>query len=118
MLVVLIGLGVVYKTFNPEVAGIFPRCPFNKYTGLQCPGCGSQRAVHHLLNLDVASAFRMNALLVIFLPYILLGMAYDMLSKPGPRVLRWRNILFGQKAILIILVIITIYTIGRNIFPA
>ncbi|WP_225974845.1 DUF2752 domain-containing protein [Arachidicoccus ginsenosidivorans] len=48
----------------------FPKCPFRSLTGLQCPGCGSQRAIHDLLNLDILGAFRENALMVVSIPYI------------------------------------------------
>ena len=115
ILVLLGGLIVVYKLFNPEVTGIFPRCPVNYLTGLQCPGCGSQRSLHHLLNLDIPSAFSMNPLLVLSIPYVLAGMVFDIIERPGPKALKWRRILFGQKAILLILFIITIFTIGRNL---
>ncbi|NBX37755.1 MAG: DUF2752 domain-containing protein, partial [Planctomycetes bacterium] len=36
---------------------------------MQCPGCGSTRAMHDLLNADLVRAFRCNpALVVIGLP--------------------------------------------------
>lgn len=50
-------------------------CPFNALTGFLCPGCGSLRAMHDLLNLRVADAFQHNALssaLAILAPLALL----------------------------------------------
>ena len=54
--------------FNPAHHGFYPFCVFYRFTGLQCPGCGGLRAVHHLLHGDVATAFRFNPLFVSALP--------------------------------------------------
>ncbi|MCU0451667.1 MAG: DUF2752 domain-containing protein, partial [Bernardetiaceae bacterium] len=70
---VVLALVPIYHYFPPETTPGFPRCPFRLVTGYQCPGCGSQRAIHHLLNLRVGKAFAANPLLVISLPYLLLG---------------------------------------------
>ena len=61
----------VYFLFDPATTP-FPRCPFLMLTGWLCPGCGSQRAIHSLLHLDIAAAWRYNALLVLSIPYVLL----------------------------------------------
>jgi hypothetical protein len=53
---------------NPAEHSFFPRCFFHSWTGLECPGCGGQRAVHHLLHGHIATAFRCNALFVSLLP--------------------------------------------------
>ncbi|MEE1348254.1 MAG: DUF2752 domain-containing protein, partial [Bacteroidales bacterium] len=58
--------------FDPARSGLFPHCPFLMMTGFKCPGCGSQRAIHSLLHLDFATAFRYNAMLVLSLPFVLL----------------------------------------------
>lgn len=71
-IILLLGAGLLYYTYNPESTAIFPRCPFLVLTDLKCPGCGSQRALHALLHLDVADAFRYNAMLVLSLPIIFL----------------------------------------------
>lgn len=62
-----IGLAALY-IFNPAQFSIFPRCVFHQITGLNCPGCGGQRAIHHLLHGDVTAALHLNALLVVLLP--------------------------------------------------
>lgn len=61
---------VVYFGFDPSVNAWFPKCPFLMLTGWQCPGCGSQRAIHSLLHLDLLSAMRYNLLLVFSLPVL------------------------------------------------
>ena len=45
-----------------------PPCLFLSLTGLQCPGCGSTRALIHLLHGELRAAWRMNALFVLLLP--------------------------------------------------
>ena len=47
------------------------KCPFHTLTGLQCPACGNQRALHSLLHLDLAQAWAYNPFLLISLPYII-----------------------------------------------
>lgn len=113
--IVLITLVVLYKTYNPSENFYFPKCPFREFTGLKCPGCGSQRAVHNLLNLNISKAFNKNALLVLSIPYILLGILYNSIKKPGEKALEYRKILFGQKAILIILITIITFWVLRNL---
>ena len=61
---------VVYCLLDPAKMPFFPRCPFVLLTGLKCPGCGSQRAIHQLLNLNIAEAFRYNAMLVLCIPLL------------------------------------------------
>jgi len=47
-----------------EIPGM-PRCPSVSLLGVQCPGCGSTRASHFLLQGDLARAWRMNPALVL-----------------------------------------------------
>ena len=43
-------------------------CPFWKFTGLLCPGCGVTRMCLALLRLDLAGAWRANPALLLALP--------------------------------------------------
>lgn len=54
--------------FNPSHYGFYPICYFHSITGLNCPGCGSLRALHKLLHGHVLEAARFNALLLLCLP--------------------------------------------------
>jgi hypothetical protein len=54
--------------FAPEEHPFYPRCLLRTVTGLQCPGCGGLRAVHHLLHGNLAVAFHYNPLVVLLLP--------------------------------------------------
>lgn len=93
----------------------FPSCPFKSMTGLACPGCGSQRALHHLLNFELGSAFQKNALLVLSIPYILLGFIFDQQKQPAKKQLVWRKRLYGKTAIWIVLAVVILFWILRNL---
>jgi len=54
--------------FDPARFPIYPVCPFHQLTGLECPGCGSLRALHQLLHGHLVAAFRFNAFVVLSLP--------------------------------------------------
>ncbi|WP_411766867.1 DUF2752 domain-containing protein [Winogradskyella sp. A3E31] len=55
----------LYFFINPSSTGFFPKCPFLSITELYCPGCGSQRAIHNLLNGNIITGIRHNYLLVL-----------------------------------------------------
>ena len=55
---------------NPEDSGLFPPCPFLALTGYHCPGCGTLRALHQLLNGHLFTAIDYNPLTVFFLPFL------------------------------------------------
>ena len=66
----LLGGAATLFAFNPTTTRLFPPCLFRAATGLHCPGCGSTRALHHLLHGRVATAFDFNPLLVASLPFV------------------------------------------------
>jgi hypothetical protein len=115
VIILLTILAILYKTYNPSGNNYFPKCPFRVLTGLKCPGCGSQRAIHYLLNFDIFNAIKENVILVLSIPYILTGLVFDSLKNSNENILKWRKILFGRKAIFVILTIIITFWILRNI---
>lgn len=111
---ILLGLLIVYYSLDPAKYSIFPKCPFYWLTGYKCPGCGSQRAVHHLLILDFKAAFRDNPLLVVSIPYIWGGFLFDYTSLAN-KIPGVRKVLYGKTAIIIVFVIVLTYWIVRNL---
>jgi hypothetical protein len=87
VLLALAGAGLYLYLFNPSTEGIYPVCFFHRLTGLECPGCGSLRAIHQLLHGHLLLAFRFNPLLIASLPLLGLwsarGMAALLLRAPG-----------------------------------
>ena len=89
---------------------IYPPCPFELLTGLDCPGCGGIRMTHDLLHGQFAAAFADNAFLLAGLPALALWWLWR----------RHRRRPAFPAAVLVVLVIATIgWTIIRNVpgFP-
>ena len=55
---------------NPSQWSPWLQCPFHAVTGLDCPGCGTVRALHQLLHGHVLAALRLNALSMSLLPFL------------------------------------------------
>jgi hypothetical protein len=64
---VALGIAAIIFFFNPTTYGFYPVCQFHKLTGLNCPGCGSTRALYALLHGNFSTALRDNALFVFLL---------------------------------------------------
>lgn len=94
---------------NPTSTRLYPPCPLHAATGLYCPGCGSTRALHQLLHGRVTTAFDLNPLLVVSLPfltYTLWRRAFR--NKPRPRPLPpW--------AVWALLVVVLAFGVLRNL---
>jgi hypothetical protein len=117
-LAVLVGIAFLSTTailffFDPSQHGFYPVCLLHATTGLQCPGCGSLRALHQLLHGNVVAAFKFNPLMVLAVPTAII-MALRLV------VLKWR----GQCARLEvpavcvwgIVALLIIFTLVRNFF--
>lgn len=111
---VLAALAVIYGRFDPGTVAFFPKCPLKLLTGYDCPGCGSQRAIHHLLNLEIGKAFRANALMVAAIPYILSGYALEILRQRRGTGERAYRIFYGSRAIWTVLGIVIAWWVIRN----
>jgi len=116
IIIVLITGIYVYSHYNPEEHFLFPKCPVYALTGYQCPGCGSQRALHSLFHGNIKAVFTYNAFIIFIIPYTLLGIYIEYIAnRTSPRIIRLRNIFFGKWAALTIAVVILLYTILRNL---
>jgi hypothetical protein len=103
---------LVYGLLDPELYA-FPKCPLRSMTGLLCPGCGSQRAIHQLLHGQFISSFQLNAL---FIPAILYGLTGYLTALFSPKLYAsLRPTWFGTKAAYVWLGIILVFWVGRNV---
>ena len=104
----------VFYRFDPQTQPVFPRCPFLLATGCECPGCGSQRAIHNLLHFNIGAALRYNAFVVVALPYVFLGlyMQYFGGKRHFPQI---EKIFFGKWAAILLLVFILTFWVVRNL---
>lgn len=57
--------------FYPPQQLHLPPCLFHEITGLYCPGCGSARALHHLMNFEIIQAMQCNLFFVFLAPFLL-----------------------------------------------
>lgn len=105
---------IIYFFIDPADARWMPKCMLYVTTGIQCPGCGSQRAIHSLLHADLKAAFRANALTVAAIPYLLL-LAFSEIRRERFPVL-YRK-LHNPKGIIIVAIIILGWGIVRNFIP-
>jgi hypothetical protein len=103
----------LYRNYNPEESALFPQCPSRYVTGYDCPGCGSQRAVHAVLNGDLEKAFDYNPLLFFLLPYGILVGVFEWIFFL--RNTSFRMVLINRYLILGVFVFIVIFTIWRNV---
>lgn len=110
----LVAVVFMFYTFDPGDMPLFPKCPFLLVTGYECPGCGSQRAVHDLLHLDLKGAFSQNALILFLIPYILLGIYLGFFNGKH-RFPRLEKLFFGKWAAIIVVSGIIIYGVLRNV---
>ncbi|MBA3282590.1 MAG: DUF2752 domain-containing protein, partial [Acidimicrobiia bacterium] len=63
---------VVLAVGNPNTTHV-PLCALKAVTGLDCPLCGSLRAVHSLTRADLATALDHNVLFTVSVPFLVLG---------------------------------------------
>lgn len=60
----------VLLRFPPGQYNFYPQCPIYAMFHVECPGCGTMRALAALLHGHVAEAFRLNALTMSILPVV------------------------------------------------
>jgi len=108
-----IGVAILFFFVNPSDVNFFPKCPLYVTTGIYCPGCGSQRATHQLLQFNLFGVLQQNVLY--FMGIFVLGYhgiisAINIYFKKNIY-----NYIYHPKTPIIILVIIIIYWVLRNI---
>lgn len=100
--------GWVLFNYPPATTPWYPQCVFHALTGLDCPGCGITRALHHLLHGRIGEAFALNPMIFVFLA-VLLAALPALLRREAPRFTTrpW----FGWTS----LAVISVWWIGRNL---
>lgn len=106
-------VAMLYAFVDPMSAPWLPKCAVYQLTGLKCPGCGTQRALHSLFTGHPLDAFRANAVLV---PGLLLCAALivaEILRGRVPGVYRALN---STTAVMTVFFVIIAWSVLRNIF--
>lgn len=104
-------IGVFYFLIDPTKVDM-PDCPFYSLTNLYCPGCGSQRGLHALLNGRIMTAFGFNPLMVISLVFFACEAGIWILNKRGKQV---RSLSIRRYTPMIVLVVTLLFWALRNI---
>jgi uncharacterized protein DUF2752 len=99
--------------FDPATSGLFPPCPLLYLTGWYCPGCGSLRAMHQLLQGNLGAAWALNPLTVLLLPFLAHGTASYVLFEIRGRHLP--SLFLPAVWIRTLCAVIILFGIARNI---
>jgi hypothetical protein len=107
------GLLIVLYLHNPSTVHFYPPCLLYKCTGLYCPGCGALRATHQILHGHLGTAFHLNPLYVILLPWI----AYMLVSRFLCELRGWRipSAPVSPRLIALLPAIFIVYMVLRNL---
>ena len=110
---IVAALCVYYYNVDPAASGTSPRCLLKYITGYDCPGCGSQRALHALLHGHAYEAWRYNPAI---LPALLLAGVYGFLEASPRRFARLERFVYNPIFIMLIAVAVVAWWVGRNLF--
>ena len=114
-LTAVVGLFVwAYASYDPASSIWFPRCPFKLVTGLDCPGCGSQRSIHALLTGDIAGCWSANPMVLLLTPLAALCFVAEWWKTP--RLEPLRRVVLSPYVAWALLVLAIAWTVARNIW--
>jgi hypothetical protein len=110
---IIIAASVTLFYYNPASSDLYPPSPFRVLTGLYCPGCGTLRALHQLLHGHLITAFGLNPLMLISLPFLIGSyLNYGVETIIGKSL--WQ-IFIPAKLIWFLLQVVIAYWVVRNI---
>jgi hypothetical protein len=110
--IALLALGIFYYIVNPTTFLYTPKCHFHEFTGLHCPGCGSQRAIHQILHGNIWEGIKHNFLVAIgflFISYKLYAFYFAGKAKIQIHILQYKAIPW------VVIAIVFVFWILRNI---
>ncbi len=112
LLAVIAACGLLVRSHPSEVP-FLPACPSKSILGVECPGCGSTRGLHHLLHGRLAETWRHNpALIVLGLPFAVL-LLVDAVATLVAR--RRVSVPLGGRFGIVVAVALILYTVARNL---
>lgn len=110
---VLAGTAVL-AVVNPNTTHV-PLCPLKAATGLDCPFCGSLRAVHSLTRADVVGAADHNLLFTLSVPFLIAGWAWwfaRTVRGPDPASAR---LVPARSAVIAFWAVVVVFGVVRNL---
>ncbi len=110
--VTAIALAVLYFGTPASETWIL-KCPLFQFTGLQCPLCGSQRAIHDMLHGNIISSWHYNPALWVFALYLMfIASGYINRRIRQSKVHKW---CVSNKGIFTAIGVLLLWGIARNI---
>jgi hypothetical protein len=113
LLALTAGICILYLV-NPEHSLWLPKCYFYKLTGLECPACGTQRAIHQLLHLNIAAALGYNPFVMVSFPYLASLVAVQWFDA-GNKLQKLRTFCFHHTTVNVYLLLVVLWWVIRNI---
>ena len=110
---IVVGVLSLYFIWDPLERDIFPKCPLYSFTGLYCPGCGSQRALHQMVHGNIIQGIRYNYLLPLLIVVLIYQGFISVMNKVFHK--SYYNMFHSSLAVKILLVIILLFWILRNL---
>lgn len=117
LVIMFLGALSLYFFWNPSYYNFFPKCPLYSFTGIYCPGCGSQRAIHQIINGNIIEGIRYNYMLVLLFIVLAYKATHYIITKLYNK--PFNNILHRPATSKLILVLVILFWVLRNIklFP-
>jgi hypothetical protein len=113
ILVLLIVVAFLYFFIDPSEVDFLPKCVLYATTGIYCPGCGSQRATHQLLNFNLLGVLQQN----VFFFIVLLLLGYHLVITSINLYFKKHiyNYIYHPKTPIVFLIFVILFWILRNI---
>lgn len=89
-----------------------PVCLFKALTGWDCPGCGSQRALHAMLHGNFGAAWRFNPFIFFAVPLAVFYIVAEARRRSNPRLYA---VAVSPLCLSLIILATVLFTVLRNI---
>lgn len=100
--------------YDPAQYILMPKCLFKLLTGLSCPGCGIQRAIHALVHGHIKEAIHYNYYLIYSAPYAL-SFLIVWAMPTGRRKLQLRCIIENRQVVNFYIITFLVWFVLRNL---
>ena len=107
--------GILLYNLNPTQYWFMPKCPFKLITGLNCPGCGIQRAIYALMHGEIKEAIHYNYYLLYSGPYAASFLLVWLLPQNSFRG-KLKSIIENKHVVDFYIVTFLMWLVIRNIF--
>ena len=110
----ILGAGIYYFYQHDPAQSetVFILCVTKNISGIDCPGCGSQRAFHELLHGNFIKAAKLNLTIYFFTPLFLFIFLKTALK---PFHIDLPDLLITTKRLMLILFFLLLFTVLRNL---